>query len=87
MAWALRHRGRAGRRFREALPPIGMQSAESPRAHPFVATRKTAMAEDMEKVSRESPVQAKEKADIAIFCCAVIGVVVIVIAMVKGVFS
>ncbi len=44
------------------------------------------MAEDMEKVSRESPEQATQKAEIAIFCCAVIGVVVVIIGMVRGVF-
>ena len=46
-----------------------------------------AMAEDIEKESRTSPEQATEITEIAIFWCVVIGIVVIIIGMVKGVFG
>ena len=85
------YRGCAGGeswRFWEALPLIGSGPGPSPVRTPLLVLREeTAMAEDMEKESHESPEQAAQKADIAIFCCAVIGVVVFVIGMVKGVFG
>jgi hypothetical protein len=45
------------------------------------------MAEDYGKASRESLEQATEKSEIAIFCGAIIAIVVIVIGIIKGVFG
>ena len=73
------------------LPPIGMRSLESPCAHHIADTifrhQDTAMAEDIEKGSRASAERATEITEIVIFWCVVIGIAVIVIGLMKGVFG
>lgn len=93
LAQPLRHGGCAGGSSETSgtLPPIGMPSpGNSPPSAPLVGTPSVgdaAMAGDYGKLSREALIRANQESETAIFWGLVITVILVVVAMIKGMFG